>query len=69
VFACVCLYLTLYKKKDLSQLKKMYTVQRIKLKISKKREKKGKINMRKCHVRIYFIAINADVNTIRLMIL
>lgn len=47
----------------------MYTVQRIKLKISKKKEKKGKINMRKCHVRIYFLAINADVNTIRLMIL
>ena len=47
----------------------MYTVQRIKLKISKKKEKKGKINMRKYHVRIYFLAINADINTIKLMIL
>lgn len=47
----------------------MYTVQRTKLKISEEKKKKGKINVRKCHVRIYFLAINADVNTIRLMIL
>lgn len=64
VSAYVCLYLTLYKKKDLRQLKKMHTVQKTKFKISKRKEGKGKISVRKCHVKIYFLAVKADINTV-----
>ena len=46
----------------------MHTVQKTKFKISKRKEGKGKINVRKCHVKIYFLAVTVDINTVRIMI-
>lgn len=42
----------------------MHTVQKTKFKISKRKEGKGKISVRKCHVKIYFLAVKADINTV-----